>query len=117
MSDTLLYLDQALDVGMRELECLVSGEVEEAERLAAERGRLIGLLTEHNPRPEVVDFLREKLLKLQSLQGQLTNEAKKLHAKLKEDLKRTKLENKRLCGYGTSVRGGRIESRFITKTS
>jgi len=117
MSDTLLFLDQALDVGMRELECLVSGEVEEAERLAAERGRLISMLGEYRPKPEAIDFLREKLLKLQSLQGQLTNEARKLHTKLKDDLKRTKLENRRLCGYRSSVRNGKPESRFITKTS
>jgi len=117
MSDTLLFLDQALDVGMRELECLVSGEVEEAERLAAERGRLIGMLNEYKPIPEAVDFLREKLLKLQSLQGQLTNEARKLHSKLKEDLKRTKQENRRLSGYGGSFRSGKPPSRFITKTS
>ena len=93
---------------------LVSGNVTEAERLAEKRGRLIEMLHGYNPKPGTVDCLREKLLNLQSLQESLISEAKKLHSKITEDLKRIK-EDRRLSGYGGSFRRGKPQSKFITK--
>lgn len=116
MSDTLTYLDQALEKGERELACLQAGEVEEAEKLAFDRGRLM----EEAWRMRDADragLLKEKLVRLQSLQGRLTTEAKRLHETLREDLLKAKKENQRFSGYKSTVKPTPLESRFVDKRS
>jgi len=101
MPDKLDYLEAALVKGESELHCLLAGEIEEAEKLAHDRGQLLEQAWRCSD-PESIGLLRDKLLKLKNLQGQLTMEARRLHAELKSDLQRAKQENKRLTGY----RGG-----------
>lgn len=114
MSDKLAYLEQALTTGERELHCLLAGDIDEAEKLAKDRGRLLELAWAEAD-PESVGLLRDKLLKLKNLQGQLTVEARRLHAELKSDLQRAKQENQRLSGYRTTVRPNPAVSRYLDK--
>lgn len=96
-------LDRALDVANRELALLEEGEVDEAAVLAEDRSKLIerawnsGTLDELKP-------LRDKLVQLQSMQNRLTDEARKLHARIREELKRSRQETKRHAGYGSAMR-------------
>ncbi len=114
MSDKLEYLEAALSAGERELHCLLAGEIEEAEKLAQDRGRLLELAW-RSADPEGIGLLRDKLFKLKNLQGQLTTEARRLHAELKSDLQRAKQENQRLSGYRTSVRPNPVLHRYLDK--
>lgn len=114
MSDKLEYLEQALATGERELHCLLAGEIEEAEKLAKDRGRLLEMIWS-SAEAESVGLLRDKLLKLKNLQGQLTVEARRLHAELKSDLQRAKQENQRLSGYRSTVRPNPAIRRYLDK--
>ena len=114
MSDKLEYLEAALVAGERELHCLLAGEIEEAEVLAKDRGKLLELAWQ-SADPEGIGELRDKLLKLKNLQGQLTTEARRLHAELKSDLQRAKQENTRLSGYRTTVRPNPTIRRYLDK--
>lgn len=114
MSDKLEYLEAALVAGERELHCLLAGEIEEAEMLAKDRGRLLEMAW-RSADPESIGQLRDKLLKLKNLQGQLTVEARRLHAELQSDLQRAKQENQRLSGYRTSVRPNPAVRRYLDK--
>ncbi len=114
MSDKLEYLEAALVAGEKELHCLLAGEIEEAETLAKDRGRLLEMAW-RSADPESIGLLRDKLFKLKNLQGQLTVEARRLHAELKSDLQRAKQENQRLSGYRTSVRPNPAVRRYLDK--
>jgi hypothetical protein len=110
------FIDMALEVGERELASLLAGDIEEAERLAFDRGKLMEQAWRMRE-SDKVSQLRDKLMRLQSLQGQLSSEAKRLHETLKKDLKRAKQENERLSGYRSSTVKTPIASRFVDKVS
>lgn len=116
MSECLNLLDQALDMGQRELEYLAAGMVEETEAAATERGELMerAWLAKESE-PVDVDDLMAKLRRLKILQGQLTREARGLHKSLEEDLARAKKERGRLTGYGRATKITPTSSRFISK--
>ncbi len=114
MSDSLVLLDKALELGRRELETLSNGDVDATHDLARQRGELVAEAWKRN-RDVDVDLLLAKLRQLKSLQGQLTVEAKRLHATLKQDLSRAKQENKRLSGYHNTVKSKPLYSRFVSK--
>jgi hypothetical protein len=116
MSNSMTFIDMALEVGERELASLLAGDIEEAERLAFDRGKLMEEAWQMRETSKV-NQLRDKLLRLQSLQGQLTSEAKRLHDTLRQDLKKAKKENERLSGYRSSVVPTPIASRFVDKLS
>ncbi|WP_246287729.1 hypothetical protein [Desulfolutivibrio sulfoxidireducens] len=110
------FIDMALEVGERELASLLAGDIEEAERLAFDRGKLMEEAWRMRE-SDKASQLHDKLMRLQSLQGQLSSEAKRLHETLKKDLKHAKKENERLSGYRSS--GGKPPpvSRFLDKVS
>lgn len=114
MTNTLSLLDQALELGRKELCFLAAGDVEEASRLAGDRGRLTA---EAVKEPGVnLDAVLDKLNQLQSLQGQITQEARRLHAALKEDLKRARQENRRFSAYKDGAgRGGPLTERYVSR--
>ncbi|GFK94550.1 hypothetical protein NNJEOMEG_02396 [Fundidesulfovibrio magnetotacticus] len=114
MRDELDIIDQALETGRLELGHLAGGEVEEAERLAGER---LALMEEawRMRDPRKIGALKQKLLQLQSIQGQITAEAKRLHEAIRRDLLRAKQENQRLTGYRSSMRTSAAGSRFVDK--
>jgi len=114
MHDETDILDSALNIGRQELEHLAGGEVEEAQRLAGER---LALMEEawRMRDPKKVGTLKQKLLQLQSIQGQITAEARRLHEAIKRDLLRAKQENQRLTGYRSSLRPAGVSPRFVDK--
>ncbi|MFP5239438.1 MULTISPECIES: hypothetical protein [Fundidesulfovibrio] len=114
MKDEIDILDQALETGRLELGQLCEGEVEEAERLAHERFSLMEEAWRMRD-PKRIGELKEKLLQLQSLQGQITSEARRLHEAIKRDLLKAKQENQRLTGYRSSLRVSPLGSRFVDK--
>lgn len=114
MDDERSMLDRAMDVGRKELGHLERGEVDEAEDMARER---IALMEEawRMKDPKKISLLKEKLMQLRSLQGQITSEARKLHEAIRRDLVRAKQENQRLTGYRSSLRLPQIGGRFVDK--
>jgi len=114
MRDELDILDMALDASRKELDHMAQGEVEEAERLAEER---LALMEEawRMRDPKKIVALKEKLVQLQSLQGQITAEARRLHEAIKRDLLRAKQENQRLTGYRSSLRATGVGGRFVDR--
>ena len=114
MNDELDILDRALEAGRLELTQLAQGEVEEAERLAQERLNLMEEAWRMRD-PKKISDLKEKLVQLQGLQGQITAEARRLHEAIKRDLLRARQENQRLTGYRSSLRVSPIGGRFIDR--
>lgn len=103
MADCLTLLDQALDVGHKELDSIAAGDVDAVSDLAKQRSELVEQAwTQKDCEPVDVNVLLTKLRRLRTLQGQLTSEAKRLHASLRDDLLRVKRESHRMQGYGKS---------------
>ncbi|WP_461211429.1 hypothetical protein [Desulfocurvus sp. DL9XJH121] len=101
MSECLSLLDQALDLGERELEFLDAGDVDSLDTTVKERRRLIEEADRLRGEESVdVDLLVEKLHKLRSMQSALTTKARSLHETLTDDLSRIRREGRRLAGYG-----------------
>lgn len=116
MSECLQLLDQALEIGQRELEFISAGMVEETEEAAHERGSLMERAWNAKDREAVdVDELMDKLKQLKSLQGQLTGKARNLHKALEEDLQSMRREKGRMSGYRKTVAPKPAASRFVSK--
>ncbi|WP_028575854.1 hypothetical protein [Desulfonatronovibrio hydrogenovorans] len=98
MNNASARLDLAYDLSCRELASLEEEDIEQAHELAEERAKIFDELfsSSSSARPEQ---FTEKLKKLQKMQFQLTDSARKLHGTLREELKRVKGENQRLTGY------------------
>lgn len=101
-TDSLALLDEALSLGERELGALAAGDVDAADLTAAERERLLYQAWEQRA-PETLDALRDRLVRLQCLQGKLTEEARRLHTQLRSQLQDNKREVRRLRGYGRAA--------------
>lgn len=114
MSDEIDILEKALQSGRQELQQLVEGEVEGAEHLAQERLALMDEAWRMRD-PLKIGVLKEKLLQLQSLQGQITAEARRLHEAIRRDLLRARQENQRLTGYRSSLRVSPHGARFVDR--
>jgi len=114
MSDCLTLLDQALELANKELEQLSSDIVDNVETMARERSRLVARAMEARNEASL-DALRGKLQQLQSLQGRLTLEAKRLHESVRLELLRTKKESTRMAGYGKAYKAPPLFSKFLSK--
>ena len=98
MADSLTLLDEALRIGERELEALKSGDMDVADEAAVERGRLISKAWDVRT-VDIEDELRVKLLQMQKMQVQLTEELKKLHSSLRSQLLASKKKSSGFKGY------------------
>ncbi|MEZ7195919.1 hypothetical protein [Pseudodesulfovibrio karagichevae] len=116
MARRIRMLDEAISIGLRELEFLVAGDVYAAERLAHSREQLLdeamlGLSGDN------LKLLADKLVEMKSLHDEITGEARKLRQSLKQDLTSMKRQNKRIAGY--SYGAGNLprlaKERFINK--
>jgi hypothetical protein len=116
MADSMTLLEEALEVGREELEHLINGRDEEAQSAAHRRGELMDRAW-RNRQGADFEALVLKLKELQSQQGRLTSEAKKLHETLRQDLAKAKQENRRLTAYHGSLRPPAVSSRFLNKRS
>lgn len=113
MADSLSLLDMALQLGERELGALTMGDVDAAESASRERAELVEMAWNRRDTeaPEALHDLRSKLLRLQCLQGRLTEEARRLHDNIRSQLQQSRRETQRLDGYG---RGARTTPRVLT---
>lgn len=114
MADTLTLMDEALALADQELELLATGNVEQASDASHKRGLLLAEAWSQRE-PEQLDALRDKLIRLRSLQGRLTSEARQLHDTVRKDLARAKQEGARLAGYGKTVKPKPLFSSFVSK--
>ena len=102
MSDSLRLLDEALRIGKEELEALRVGEVELAEEYSSQRDALSKqALAIHDTSDK---NLYARFSALQTLQGQLVEEARNLKMRIQQGLNRSRQEHHRMKGYGLSVR-------------
>lgn len=111
-------LDEALAIGVRELDLLRAGEIEAAEESAQRRGGRMGdafALRAADPSAVDVDRLRDKLDALQLLQADLTAEAKRLHAEMRAEIARMRMETDRLGGYAKSFDPAHGVPRFVSR--
>jgi len=95
-------LEQALQIGMRELEALNSGEVEQAAVWEEERSRLTQQAMECNG-DTPLDALRVELQKLCDMQKRLTEAGHALRRSWQKDVMRVRGENRRLAGYRQAI--------------
>lgn len=114
MADSLTLLDQALSLGEQELNALAAGDVDVAHENSGKRSQLLAEAWEQRDGVAVED-LQNKLMQLQSLQGRLSEEAKRLHVSLKSELQKTKKHSRRLTGYRQAVRVTPLHSHFVSK--
>ena len=118
MSARSRMLDEALDIGRRELACLSEGDVAEAQKLFMDRDRILNDalrgLSDGNRRE-----LADKLVEMSKLQNELSGRAKELHANLRQDLTKLKRETKRISGYsfGSGNMPRLATRRFVNKKS
>ncbi len=106
------YLDEALDLGRLELNMLTEGNVEQAEALANDRGRLLDMAWHGRGRISQDVFLN-KMEQLQVLHSQVSAEARRLHKMLKDDLLRTRRQSHGFSGYRNSMPTATSEARFV----
>ncbi len=109
------YLDEALDLGRMELAMLTEGNVEQAEALATDRGRLLDMAWRGRGRISE-DMFMDKMEKMQALHALVNVEARRLHKMLKEDLLRTRKQGQGLSGYRGTLPSAAQEARFIKTT-
>lgn len=122
MASALVLLDKALELGRRELAHLAAGEMDEADELAAGRGRMLSeALADaslEQPAVENTDALLEKLMALKDLQAQIIDEAARQRQDVAARLRNTGMEEKRHAGYGRMTRPvPRVQSRYISRNS
>lgn len=122
MNQALLLLEQAIEMGHRELAHLRAGEVAEAEELAFSRCGLTdealadGCLSQ--PPCATLDSLVSKLMELKDLQASIIEEAKRLQKDIGAQIQRAGKEEKRHKGYGQAARPTkRIQSVFVSRNS
>ena len=116
MSDALTLLDEALELGRKELALLADGDVDGVWEASQARGQLLDQAWRERDGVDV-DQLLGKLKRLRELQGQMTSDAKRLRDDLREDLARVRQEGKRFSGYASATKVTPLASRFVSKKS
>ena len=116
MSARRRMMDEALSIGRRELGCLTEGDVFEAERLSKDRERILDEAIGDLDR-ERLEELADKLVEMKSLHDEISEEAKRLHGTLRNDLVSIKQQNRRISGYsfGAGNQPRLAKQRFIHK--
>lgn len=105
-------LDEAMDLGSMELAMLSEGNVEQAEALALDRGRVLDMAWRGKGRISQDIFL-DKMERLQAMHALINSEARRLHKMLKEDLIRARKQGQGLSGYRNSMPSASPEARFV----
>ncbi|WP_147821158.1 hypothetical protein [Salidesulfovibrio onnuriiensis] len=117
MTERRQLLDEALCMGRAELQHLVAGEVQEAEKLAMARSRKAQQAI-HGIDKVTLQELADQLIALGSLQEELTSEAKKLQDTVKQELMNLRKQSRRFSAYKVGagyVKHGFNRSRFLSK--
>ncbi len=111
MADTHTIVQQALDLGDKELDCLRSQDTDRLVPLARERKQLMERLLTVPP----TTGLRGRLQQLQGQQTLLTREARALQQLLKQEVMRVRGQNKRYSGYHNAAKVIPLSSRFVSR--
>ena len=114
MANSLTLLDKALRIGEKELEALKQGDMDVAGEAATEREHLISEAWEFRSGVDR-DELQQKLITMQSVQAQLTDELKQLHASLKSQLVESKKKSAGYRGYSQASGGASMTSMCLSK--
>ena len=110
-------MDEALRLGDKELACLLAGEVEDAETHAKKRVALIREAGRFFQADIAAEF-KAKLIEMHTLQARLTEEAKKLHAALQEELREGRQNAKQQRAYGKAMGPGpTVIPMYMDRTS
>jgi hypothetical protein len=109
------FLDEALDLGRMELSMLTDGNIEQAEALANDRGRLLDMAWRGRGRISQDQFL-DKMEQMKTMHSLANMEAMRLHKLLKDDLLRIRKQGKRLSGYRDGASPSLEDARFLKKT-
>lgn len=116
MPETLELLDQAIELGRKELKYLEIGDVMKAQDICGERDRLTQEALNNNDHEQRSDVIL-KVDMLRELQENITAEARKLHALLKSDILKVRKKTKVFSAYnGTVRRSGISANRYVNKT-
>lgn len=100
--DSILLMEEALDLAYQELDLLQKEETEEAATLAEQRRLLIEKAWESRAKVQV-EILQEQLMTMSKMQELLTETASFLSDKLRTEIKAVKQESNRMAGYGFSL--------------
>lgn len=116
MAERRQLLNEALNIGRRELGSLIDGDVFEADRLAQDRERLLDQAIADLGRDDL-QSLADELVEMKNLHAEITSQARKLHASLKHDLLNMRKQNRRFSGYsrGAGNMPSLARDRFISK--
>ncbi|QJB58075.1 hypothetical protein [Pseudodesulfovibrio sp. zrk46] len=116
MSARRQMLDEALSIGRRELGFLTEGDVFEAEKLSKDRERILDEAIRDLDQDNLKK-LADKLVEMKSLHDEITDEARRLHSSLRNDLANIKKQNKRIAGYsfGSGNMPRLAKERFVHK--
>jgi hypothetical protein len=114
MEAATVYLDEALNLSKLELDLLFAGDVERAEALARDRGRLMDLAWRERRSIPQEQFLK-KMRQLHALHEGAHLEAKRLHKLLQDDLLRIRKQGQLRSGYCPQVSSAMQEARFVSK--
>jgi len=112
------YLDEALDLSKLELDLLIKGDLEgdleRAEALARDRGRLMDMAWRSRKSVPQDQFLK-KIKQLHVSHENAHVEAKRLHKLLKDALLRIRKQGQILSSYRPGTFSPVQETRFISK--
>ncbi len=104
MRTAIDYLNEALELGKKELTALSQDKLDEAKTLSERRNWLISQAWSVRQGCDKATY-KDKLLQIQSMQSQLTAEATAQKQKVAQGLMRSKKENKRMLGYKQAMVG------------
>jgi hypothetical protein len=107
------YIDEALDLGQMEMNMLTEGNVEQAEALAADRGRLLDMAWQGRGRVSQEQFM-QKMEQMKSMHAQIDAEARRLHKMLKDDLLRTRKKGQGFAGYRGALAASMPGAKFLS---
>lgn len=108
MAECTELLDQALELGRRELVWLRKNDVEKAAACSEERGLLITQAwSAYGHCPDMA--YTEKLEELSRIQDLLVAEARSRREEMRAGLCRSRCESRRLAGYQMAVQQARIQ--------
>lgn len=114
MSNALNLLDEALELGRKELALLADGDVDAVREVSQARSDLMNRAWDDREGVDV-DQLFGKLKRLKELQGQMTSDARRLRDDLRADLARVRQEGRRFSGYASASKITPLASRFMNK--
>lgn len=96
------FLNRALELGHLELEALSMEDVDKAAELFALREEAMSMAWQQQG-PVISREFGEKLVEMQALQAELSEEGQKLKQSIAAALGRSQLEARRMSGYRRSV--------------